>query len=73
MEEETVSPDVTVFAIVFVAAMALFGWSCFSRFRLVAVGKPEDHEGITAARLDVRGREGQTPRKGDAYSQQRKS
>jgi hypothetical protein len=36
------SPDLIVFAVVFVAAVALFAWSCFSRFRLVAVGKPED-------------------------------
>ncbi|GAH81144.1 unnamed protein product, partial [marine sediment metagenome] len=36
------SPDITLFIIVFVVAVAFFGWSCFRRFRLVTVGKAEN-------------------------------
>ena len=36
------SPDITLFIIVFVVAVAIFGWSCFRRFRLVTVGKAEN-------------------------------
>ena len=35
-------PDVIVFAIVLAVALALFAWSCYQRFRLVAYGKPEN-------------------------------
>ncbi|HEY83141.1 MAG TPA: (Fe-S)-binding protein [Dehalococcoidia bacterium] len=36
------SSNAIIFAIVFLAAMALFAWSSFRRFRLVALGRPED-------------------------------
>lgn len=36
------SPDIVLFAIVIVAATALFGWSCFRRFRLITLGRDED-------------------------------
>jgi len=36
-----VSPQVVVFIIVFVGAMVLFAYSCFRRFRLIALGRPE--------------------------------
>jgi len=36
------SLNVTIFIAVFVAAAALFGWSCFRRFRLVILGKAEN-------------------------------
>lgn len=42
------SPNVAPFAVVFVVAMAFFAWSCFSRFRLITLGKAEnrfDHIG----------------------------
>ena len=35
------SANIIIFAVVFVAAVALFGWSCFRRFRLITLGKPE--------------------------------
>ncbi len=35
------SANIIIFAAVFVAAVALFGWSCFRRFRLITLGKPE--------------------------------
>jgi len=34
--------NIVLFAVVFVAAMVLFGWSCFRRFRLVTLGKAEN-------------------------------
>jgi len=37
-----VSDDVEVFAIVFSIALALFGLSCFWRFRLLTLGRPEN-------------------------------
>jgi len=36
------SLNVTIFIAVFVVAAALFGWSCFRRFRLVLLGKAEN-------------------------------
>ena len=36
------SPNIAIFIAVFVAAMALFSWSCFRRFRLVTLGKAEN-------------------------------
>jgi Fe-S oxidoreductase/nitrate reductase gamma subunit len=36
------STDIAIFIAVFVAAIALFGWSCFRRFRLVTLGKSEN-------------------------------
>ncbi len=36
------SPNIVLFAIVFVAAIAFFGWSCFRRFRLVTLGRAEN-------------------------------
>jgi len=37
-----VSYNIAIFIAVFVAAMALFSWSCFQRFRLVTLGKAEN-------------------------------
>jgi len=37
-----VSTNVIIFIVVFVAAVALFGWSCFRRFRLVTLGRAEN-------------------------------
>jgi Fe-S oxidoreductase/nitrate reductase gamma subunit len=37
-----VSPNLAIFIAVFVVAAALFVWSCFRRFRLVFLGKPEN-------------------------------
>ncbi len=36
------SYNIAIFIAVFVAAMALFSWSCFQRFRLVTLGKAEN-------------------------------
>ena len=36
------STDIAIFIAVFVAAIALFGWSCFRRFRLVTLGRTEN-------------------------------
>ena len=36
------SPNTIIFAIVFMIAIALFAWSCYRRFRLVTLGKPEN-------------------------------
>lgn len=36
------SYNIAIFIAVFVAAMALFSWSCFRRFRLVTLGKAEN-------------------------------
>jgi Fe-S oxidoreductase len=44
-------PNLTIFAVVFVAAVLLFVWSCFQRFSLVTIGKPEDRFGDAAARV----------------------
>jgi len=37
-----VSPNIALFSIVFVAAMAFFAWSCYKRFRLVMLGKDDN-------------------------------
>jgi len=37
-----VPSNVIIFVIVFIAALALFGWSCFRRFRLVTLGRAEN-------------------------------
>lgn len=36
------SSNIVIFAVVFVAAMAFFTWSCFQRFRLVTLGRAEN-------------------------------
>ena len=36
------SPHIVAFIVVFVGAIALFAYSCFQRFRLIALGKPEN-------------------------------
>ena len=36
------SYNIAIFIAVFVAAMALFSWSCFRRFRLITLGKAEN-------------------------------
>ncbi|MDD2666592.1 MAG: (Fe-S)-binding protein [Methanocellales archaeon] len=35
-------PNIAIFAVIFVASVALFGWSCFRRFRLVTLGKADN-------------------------------
>jgi len=37
-----VSANVIIFIVVLILAMVLFGWGCFRRFRLVALGKAEN-------------------------------
>jgi Fe-S oxidoreductase len=37
-----VSANLTIFAIILVIAVAAFTWSCYRRFRLIFLGKPED-------------------------------
>jgi len=44
-------PNPIVFAIVFVGAILLFVWSCFRRFGLVTIGKPENRFNNIAARI----------------------
>lgn len=36
------SPNVALYAVIFLAAMAFFGWSCYRRFRFIALGKPDN-------------------------------
>ncbi|MBW2558213.1 MAG: 4Fe-4S dicluster domain-containing protein [Deltaproteobacteria bacterium] len=36
------SANTLIFIVVFVISIAFFGWSCYNRFRLVALGKPDD-------------------------------
>lgn len=36
------SSNTVIFIVVFVLAMAFFAWSCYSRFRLVALGTPDN-------------------------------
>jgi Fe-S oxidoreductase len=40
-----------IFLVIFVIAFGLFIWSCRNRFRLVALGKPEDRGGSVGKRL----------------------
>jgi Fe-S oxidoreductase len=44
-------PNPMIFAVVFAAAVFLFAWSCFQRFRLVTIGKPEDRFQNIASRV----------------------
>ena len=44
-------PNPIVFTIVFVGAVLLFVWSCFRRFGLVTIGKPENRFNDVAARI----------------------
>jgi len=37
------SPHTTIFAIVFTISIIFFAWSCYKRFILITLGKPEDH------------------------------
>ena len=36
------SPNIAIFAVVFVSAVLFFSWSCFRRFRLVTLGKSDN-------------------------------
>ena len=45
------SPRIALFAVVFVAALAFFGWSCYRRFRLVALGKPDNRFNYVGKRI----------------------
>ncbi|MEE9399216.1 MAG: respiratory nitrate reductase subunit gamma, partial [Dehalococcoidales bacterium] len=45
------SPNVTLFAVVFAAAFALFGWSCFRCFRLITLGREENRFNDVPKRL----------------------
>ncbi|HOM28213.1 MAG TPA: (Fe-S)-binding protein [Deltaproteobacteria bacterium] len=45
------TPNSKIFAIVFVAAVLLFIWSCVRRFSLVTIGKPEDRFDNFPARI----------------------
>ena len=45
------SPNIAIFIAVFVAAIALFGWSCFRRFRLVTLGKAENRFNSVGKRI----------------------
>ncbi|MDP3062033.1 MAG: (Fe-S)-binding protein, partial [Chloroflexota bacterium] len=45
------SSNIIAFAVVLVVALALFGWSCYKRFRLVARGRPEDRFNSVGRRL----------------------
>jgi Fe-S oxidoreductase len=40
-----------IFIIVFILAIALFAWSCYMRFRLVAIGKPDNRFDRLAKRI----------------------
>jgi Fe-S oxidoreductase/nitrate reductase gamma subunit len=46
-----VSTNIIAFIAVFVIAAALFGWSCYQRFRLVTLGKPEHRFNDVAKRI----------------------
>jgi len=46
-----VSADNLAFVIVFVAAMILFGWSCYRRFRLVTLGRAENRFNAIGKRI----------------------
>jgi Fe-S oxidoreductase/nitrate reductase gamma subunit len=45
------SSNAWIFAIVFVAALAFFAWSCYKRFRLVTLGKGENRFGNIGKRI----------------------
>lgn len=40
-----------IFTVIFIAAVLLFCWSCFNRFRLLSLGKPEDRFSNAGRRL----------------------
>ena len=44
-------PNPITFTVVFIAAALLFAWSCFKRFSLVTIGRPEDRFQNVAARI----------------------
>jgi len=37
-----VSANTLIFIVIFIISIAFFGWSCYNRFRLVALGKPDN-------------------------------
>ncbi len=45
------STNATIFAVIFAAALLLFCWSCFNRFRLLTLGKPDDRFSHAGRRL----------------------
>ena len=45
------STNATIFAIIFAAVVLLFCWSCFNRFRLLTLGKPDDRFSHVGRRL----------------------
>lgn len=45
------SPEVAIFAVVFVIAIALFGWSCYQRFHLLGLGRSENRFSRVARRI----------------------
>ena len=45
------SANTVAFVIVFVAAVILFGWSCYQRFRLVTLGKAENRFNAIGKRI----------------------
>ena len=44
-------PNPMIFTAVFAAAVLLFVWSCYKRFGLVTIGRPEDRFQNVAARI----------------------
>jgi hypothetical protein len=44
-------PDPVVFTPLLLASCLIFAWSCYSRFNLIAIGKPEDRNSSPAVRL----------------------
>ena len=36
------SPNVALFGVVFLGTLAFFGWSCYRRFHLITLGKPDN-------------------------------
>ncbi|PIP07089.1 MAG: electron transfer flavoprotein, partial [Syntrophobacteraceae bacterium CG23_combo_of_CG06-09_8_20_14_all_50_8] len=44
-------PNPIIFTVVFIVAILLFAWSCFRRFGLVTIGKPENRFDNKAARI----------------------
>lgn len=45
------SINTVIFTVIFAAAILLFCWSCFNRFRLITLGKPEDRFSNAGRRL----------------------
>jgi len=46
-----VSPNLAIYAVVFAAAWALFGWSCYRRFGLMMLGRSENRFNKIAKRI----------------------